>query len=59
MVGITVGLTKTNRFPTLIMQERHRLDLRKPTAFQPSYRKAHGWNDGRFFESNPGPTFVS
>ena len=22
------------------------MDLRKPTAFQPSYLKAHGWNDG-------------
>ena len=56
MVGMTVRLTKTNRFPTLI-HERQRLDgqldLRKPTAFQPSYLKAHGWNDGWIDENQP------
>ena len=49
-----VGFAKTNHFPTLI-QERQRsdrqLDLRKPTPFQPSYLKAHGWNDGWFCEN--------
>ena len=49
VVGITGGFTKTKHFSTLI-QERQRsdrqLDLRKPTPFQPSYLKAHGWNDG-------------
>ena len=56
MVGMTVGLTKTNRFPTL-KHERQRfywqLDLRKPTAFKPSYLKAHGWNDGGIDENQP------
>ena len=53
---MTVGLTRTNRFPTLI-HERQRLDwqldLRKPTAFQPSYLKAQGWNDGWIDENQP------
>ena len=56
LVGMTVGLTKTNRFPTL-KHERQRLewqlDLRKPTAFQPSYLKAHGCNDGGIDENQP------
>ena len=56
VVGITDGFTKTNHFLTLI-QERQRsdrqLDLRKPTPFQPSYLKAHGWNDGWFCENQP------
>ena len=56
MVGMTVGLTKTNRFPTL-KHERQRLDWdldsRKPTAFQPLYLKAHGWNDGWIEENQP------
>ena len=56
MVGMTVGLTKTNRFPNLIHEQQRldwQLDLRKPTAFQPSYLKAHGWNDGWIDENQP------
>ena len=56
MVGITVGFTKTNSFPTL-EQERQRLDwwlvLRKPTAFRLLHIKAYVWNNGWFYENQP------
>ena len=53
---MTAGITKTNRFPTL-MQECQRSDwrlvLQKPTAVQPSYIISYGWNDGWFCENQP------
>ena len=55
-VGMTIGLTKTNRFPTLIHEPQRldwQLDLREPTAFQPSYLKAHGWSDGWIHDNQP------
>ena len=51
-----VGFAKTNHFQPLI-QERQRsdrqLDLRKSIPFQPSYLKAHGYNDGCFCGNQP------
>ena len=55
-VGTTVGFAKTNSVPTFVCWSPRlewRLVLRKPTAFEPSYIKAHGSNGGWFCENQP------